>query len=151
MTFGSTLMLKSLTENDFWLHINVEKFDGEWLWKVTSKDVQNEVKIAVRVILHPLCCPCVPGKTTFTCLSQSHIISSGMQEKMSRHMTKPTKWLRPAKTDQPGHLIRLSGYPGWSEFAGRTCHFVGFVTKQLNILRSKLAYCFLQIIWDLAI
>ena len=29
-------------------------------------------------------------------------------------------------------LIRLGGCPGWSVFAGRTCHFVGFVMRRLN-------------------
>ena len=28
-------------------------------------------------------------------------------------------------------LIRLGGYPGWSVFAGRACHFVGFVVRRL--------------------
>ena len=34
--------------------------------------------------------------------------------------------MRTAKT-----LIRLGGCPGWSVFAGRTCHFVGFVVRGL--------------------
>ena len=34
-------------------------------------------------------------------------------------MTKPTKWpVRPAKTDQPGHLVSI--YPVWSVFAVRS-------------------------------
>ena len=30
-------------------------------------------------------------------------------------------------------LIRLGGCPGWSVFAGRTGHFVGFVMRRLNL------------------
>ena len=73
-------------------------------------------------------------------------------------MTKPTKWhVRPAKTQislgicpvwseylqSPQWLakdpnlfhadsedsVRLGRCPGWSVFAGRTCHFVGFVMR----------------------
>ena len=53
-------------------------------------------------------------------------------------------------------LIRLSGCPGWSVFAGRKGHFVGFVMRQLNFvitssyswklkLRSQDAQSFLYI------
>ena len=77
---------------------------------------------------------------------------------MSRLMSKPTKWLCPAK-DQSGHppsLIRVFVYVQWVPkdpsflhadtegsdqtgrmsrliwvFAGRTCYFVGFVMKRL--------------------
>ena len=75
---------------------------------------------------------------------------------MSRLMTKPTKWLcaqrrlgsawASAQSDQSLHcpgslatiertaktLIRLGGDSGWSVFAGRTCHFVGFVMRRLK-------------------
>ena len=33
-------------------------------------------------------------------------------------------------------LIRLGRCPGWSVFAGRTCHFVGFVTRRLKLLTT---------------
>ena len=80
--------------------------------------------------------------------------------KLSQSTTKPTKWtVCPVKTDQPGHLpslislpcalngklrtqgffmwiaktlIRLGRCPGWSVFAGRTGHFVGFVMLWLK-------------------
>ena len=70
--------------------------------------------------------------------------------KMSRLTTKPTRWLRSAKTQ-----ISLCIRPDWSDsslcaqlvakdprflhadrliwvFAGRTCHFVGFVMRRLK-------------------
>ena len=75
---------------------------------------------------------------------------------MSRLMTKPTKWLcsqwrlrlawASAQSEQSSlcpqcaklffmriakTLIRLGRCPDWSVFAGRTCHFVGFVMKRL--------------------
>ena len=77
---------------------------------------------------------------------------------ISQRMTKPTKWhIRPAKTQvslgfrpvwsesslcaqwvakdpsflHANTLIRLGGCPGWSVFAWRTCHFVGFVMRWL--------------------
>ena len=53
---------------------------------------------------------------------------------MSRLMTKPTNWhVRPAKTQ-----IRLF----WV-FAGRTCHFVGFVTRRLICCFPYGAKCFI--------
>ena len=68
-------------------------------------------------------------------------------------MSKPTKWhVHPAKTDQPGHpssLTRLGAQwvakdPNFLQadaqadlsFAGRTCHFVGFVMRQLSYLEK---------------
>ena len=42
-------------------------------------------------------------------------------------VAKDPRFLHAAKT-----LIRLGGCPGWSVFAGRTCHFVGFVMRWLN-------------------
>ena len=63
-------------------------------------------------------------------------------------MTKPTKWyVRPAKTDQPGHQpspIRVFAlrsvvakdpsflHADSEDFAGHTCHFVCFVMRRLN-------------------
>ena len=35
-------------------------------------------------------------------------------------------------------LIRLGGRPGWSIFAGRTCHFVGFVMRWLKLFSLRL-------------
>ena len=92
---------------------------------------------------------------------------------MSHLMTKPTKWLwaqrrlisawASAQSDQSSllrsmgsdgpklsscrqrRLIRLDGCPGWSEFAGRTCHFAGFVMRQF-ISRSSRAL--LEILWS---
>ena len=79
------------------------------------------------------------------------------KEYMSCLMTKPTKWhVRPAKTQislgiHPVFAVRmqkawvlsyplstqrrLSWYPGWSVFAGRTDNFVGFVLWRLIYTR----------------
>ena len=83
--------------------------------------------------------------------------SRGHKRKLSRHMTKPTKWhVRPAKTDQPGHpesslcaqwvakdLRFLQSDSEDSDQTGRmprtiwvlagcTGHFVCFVMKRLK-------------------
>ena len=62
-------------------------------------------------------------------------IHTRAKNKVSRLMTKLTKWhVRPAKTQ-----ISLGIRPVWSVFArliwvfaGRTCHFVGFVMRRLK-------------------
>ena len=48
-----------------------------------------------------------------------------------------THWAPSEDSDPPGQrpaktLIRLGRSPGWSVFAGRTCHFVGFVMRRLK-------------------
>ena len=97
-----------------------------------------------------------------TCFAFRYILLKFAQHhqltKLSRRMTKPTKWhVRPAKTQIRPSLIRvfavrlknigpLTTYRARSEdsdqtgrmpmriwvFAGRTCHFAGFVVRQLK-------------------
>ena len=93
---------------------------------------------------------------------------------MSHLMTKPTVWLcsqrrlglawASAQSDQSSlwaqwvakdpvflhadsGLIRLRGCPGWSEFTGRTCHFAGFVMRQLirYVFHSTASLQYLQL------
>ena len=44
-------------------------------------------------------------------------------------------------------LIKLGGYPGWSVFAVRTCHYIGFVMRRLRFVASWLCvFFFLEIL-----
>ena len=95
-------------------------------------------------------------------LISAFVVSISTDKQMSRLVTKPTKWhMRPAKTlislgitktDQPSSLCAQwlakdpsflhtdsedSDQTGWMPrliwvFAGRTCHYVGFVTRRLK-------------------
>ena len=90
---------------------------------------------------------------------------------MSRLVTKPTKWhVHPAKTQislgicpvwsvftvcmkkawvlsnplsGKQRLIRLSGCPSWSVFAGRS-HFVGFVMRWLKCIHALSEVCYIR-------
>ena len=88
-----------------------------------------------------------------------HVFSTNEKKEISQPIIKPTKWhVCPAKTQinlgiRPvwsesllsawrklgtlatqwaQRLIRRGRCPGWSEFAGCTCHFVGFVVRWLK-------------------
>ena len=111
---------------------------------------------------------CLNAFTPMVGLNNTYTLSCiNQQNDMSCCTTKPTKWSAPSEdSDQPGHLPSLiraflctqwvakdpillqadsedsdqTGRPRLTwVFAGRTCHFVGFVLEQL-ILKIPIGY-----------
>ena len=61
--------------------------------------------------------------------AQQSLRSAWASVQFDQSMKKPRVLSYPLRTQW--RLIRLGGCPGWSEFAGCTCHFVGFVMRRL--------------------
>ena len=71
------------------------------------------------------------------CLAQGHNTAAvGFEPRTSRSGVRHS-------TTEPPHspLIILGGCPGWSVFAGRTCHFVSFVMRWLIYYFSSWLCC----------
>ena len=58
------------------------------------------------------------------------------------HGSLATHWVQREDSDQTGRMPRLI----WV-FAGRTCHFVGFVMRQFKLKSSFLLYCTIYVVY----